>query len=91
MDPRKEVIEKFTALVWREPFHGDWRKMFLHFSNGSEDLNRRGLEAALIAAGFDEDWRLNLYVAGVFKVLDTNRDKVLSWMEFQAKFRPPEE
>lgn len=89
-DPRKEVIEKFTALVWRE-FKGDWRALFLHFSNGSEVLKRPGLEAACIAAGFDEDWRLNFYVAGIFKVMDANRDGGISWPEFQVKFKPSEE
>lgn len=89
MDARQEVIDRFSALVARHPFNGDWRAMFLHFSNGSENLSRRGLEAALIAVGFD-DW-LNLYVAGIFRKLDKNRDKSISWTEFQADFKSSEE
>lgn len=91
MDARQEVIDRFTALCARFPFHGDWRKLFLHFSNGSEELNRRGLETALIAVGFDDDWKLNFYVAGVLKALDANGNKTISWDEFQAKFKPSEE
>ncbi|QEL20607.1 EF-hand domain-containing protein [Limnoglobus roseus] len=85
---RRELDEKVTALVAIR-FGGDYRAAFARYdANGDGVISKDELKALLADAGIGSGLTRWAWANGIIEAVDTNRDGVIDWAEFEAVFQP---
>jgi len=82
----KELKEKVAALV-QSKFGGDWYRAFTHYAalNGSNaTVDKEDLQVMLEDAGVGNWLTRGAWADGIIGELDKNKDKSISWEEFEA-------
>ncbi len=82
----KELKEKVAALV-QNKFGGDWYRGFNHYAlktGGSASVEKEDLLVMLEDAGVGSWLTRGAWADGIIGELDKNRDKSISWEEFEA-------
>ena len=85
-DQEEELTTKIRQLV-KEKFDGDFRKGFDHYDKIDEEDSKIGssaLEQLLADAKVGNFLTRTLWVEGVMKVLDKDKDGAISWDEFAS-------
>lgn len=86
-DPRAlEMGRKVDQLV-RDRFGGDYQRAFQHYSGGAREVSREGVMRMLNDAGVGNGLSRGFYADGVMDAFDTNRNRGVSWGEFQNGLR----
>ena len=88
-DPKKELQQKVTRLV-NERFAGDWDRAFRHYAalDGSQGVvSKHAITQILKDTNIGNGFTRGAWTSGIMKELDTNKDKGISWQEFQAIFQ----
>ena len=83
---QRQFLEKVQAHV-RDNFQGDYRKAFEHYDrNKDEAISSAELKEFLSAIGITGPLALRLWASGIQEKMDSNRDALISWDEFQSVF-----
>jgi hypothetical protein len=79
----KELREKITQLV-DQRFKGDWQRAFDHYGGKSgRGIDRDELLKLLEEADIGNWLTRGAWADGILEKLDTNKDKAISWDEFE--------
>jgi hypothetical protein len=82
----KELKEKVAALV-QNKFGGDWYRGFTYYAaknGGSSAVEKEDLLVLLEDAGIGSWITRGAWADGILDAADKNKDKTISWEEFEA-------
>ena len=82
----KELKDKVAALV-QSKFGGDWYRAFNHYAGkngGTGEVDKEDLLAMLEDAGVGSWLTRGAWADGIIGELDKNKDKSISWSEFET-------
>jgi Domain of unknown function (DUF4157) len=79
----KELKEKVGKLISSQ-YGGDYKKAFDHYAGKDGAVDAFGLKSLLTDAGIGNAFTRGLWVDGILKKLDTNKNGKIEWSEFSA-------